>query len=186
MKQIILLITLLAVSICYAQPMASLYSDHKSFTTGDVITILIVEYTTAEASAGSQTDRSMNHGFGTSAGQGPLDFVPLSSFGANSKNSHKGKASTSREASLKGTITAKITSIDPNGNLMVKGQRSVVINGEEETTTVEGFVRPQDVQSDNSVYSHNIADAKITYKGKGSVKDGAKVGFITRFFNFLF
>ncbi|PID28843.1 MAG: flagellar basal body L-ring protein [Candidatus Cloacimonadota bacterium] len=186
MKRLFFVLIVAFFGIVYAQPSSSLYSDHKSFDTGDVITILILEYTTAEASAGSQTDKTFNHGFGSSAGQGPLDFIPLSSFGINSKNAQKGKASTSREATLKGKITAKITDIDANGNLFIKGKRSVIINGEEETTSVEGYVRPQDVRSDNSVYSHNIADAKITYKGKGAVRDGAKVGFITRFFNFLF
>ena len=83
-------------------------------------------------------------------------------------------------------MTVRIIDIDNNGNLIIKGSKSVVINGEEEQTSLEGSVRPQDVGANNTVYSNNIADAKISYKGKGDIATASKVGLITKVFNFLF
>jgi flagellar L-ring protein FlgH len=182
---------LFAVMLCGAlllnaeQP-SSLFSDHKSFTVGDVITVEIVESTTASSQANSETDRSFDHGLTTTAGQGPFSFIPLSGFSATAKNTAKGDAKTSRGSSLTGSMTARIAAIDNNGNLIIQGSRVVEINGEQEITSLEGLVRPQDVQSDNTVLSTFIADAKITYKGKGPVKDGAKIGFLSRMINYLF
>ncbi|HOD53100.1 MAG TPA: flagellar basal body L-ring protein FlgH [Candidatus Cloacimonadota bacterium] len=177
-------ITLLSTQLFSAIP--SMYSDHKSFTVGDVLTVLISESSSAKSGAKSQTDRSFNHSFNTEAGKGPLDFIPLSGLGASAANTSKGDANTSREGSLKANMTVRIVDIDNNGNLIIKGSKSVKINGEEEITSLEGVVRPQDVGSDNTVSSNNIADAQISYKGKGTVQEASKVGFITRVFNFLF
>ncbi|HPY96768.1 MAG TPA: flagellar basal body L-ring protein FlgH [Candidatus Cloacimonadota bacterium] len=181
----LLIIVLLATSSLFSA-VSSIYSDHKSFTVGDILTVIITESSSAKAGASSQTDRSFNHGFNTEAGKGPLDFIPLSGLGTSAGNSSKGDANTSREGSLKANMTVRIVSIDDNGNLVIQGTKSVLINGEEEITSLEGTVRSQDVSANNTVSSNNIADAKIEYKGKGVVAEASKVGFITRIFNFLF
>jgi flagellar L-ring protein precursor FlgH len=180
---ILILGTSLALS---AQQPTSLFSDHKSFSVGDVITVQIVESTSASAEANSETDRSFNHGVSSTAGQGPFSFIPLSGFSAEATNKAKGDAKTSRGSKLSGTMTARIAAIDSNGNLIIQGSRMVEINGEQELTSLEGTVRAQDIQADNTVLSSYIAEAKITYKGKGAVKDGAKIGFLSRVVNFLF
>ncbi len=186
MRYLMISIILLGCMSLNAAGLLSMYSDHKSFSEGDILTVLIMETSSASSAAKSQTDKSFDHGFGTAAGKGPLDFIPLSSMDINSKNSAKGDAKTSREGSLKAKMTVRIMAIDNNGNLSIKGSKSVKINGEEELTNLEGIVRPQDVQSDNTVYSFNIADAKIGYKGKGAINDGQKIGLISRIFNFIF
>ena len=182
---ICLAIALLASTALLAQ-VPSLYSDHKSFKVGDVITVLIVESTTANANANTETSKSFDHGADLSAGQGALDFIPMASFGVKAGADSKGEGSTKRTSSVKGTITAKIVHIDDAGNLVISGTRSMRINGEEEITTVEGVVRPMDVSADNSVYSYNIADASIEVKGRGDLKQASKTGLITKLFNFLF
>lgn len=186
MRYLCLILCLLGGPLLAAEQPVSLYSDHKSFTVGDVVTVIIVESTSASSQANSETDRSFNHGVTSTAGQGPFSFIPLSGFSAEASNTSKGDAKTSRGSTLSGTMTARIAAIDANGNLTIQGSRVVEINGEQEITSLEGTVRPQDVQSDNSVLSSYIADAKITYKGKGPIKDGSKVGFISRIVNFLF
>jgi len=180
------LILLLGLTLAATNQMSSLYSDHKSFSVGDILTVFISESSSASSSAGSETDKSFDHKIGSAAGQGPLDFIPLSSAGFNSSNSSKGDAKTSRKGDLSTTITVKVIEVQENGNLIVSGSRSIKINGEEEITTIEGIVRPQDISADNKVYSFNIADAKITYKGKGAGKDATRIGFLSRIFNFLF
>lgn len=186
MIKTILIIVFMVINSVLLGQFSSLYSDHKSFTVGDIITILIEESASANASAGSHTDKGFDHSFGTDAGTGPLDFIPLSSFGVGSNNRSSNDARTTRQGSFRTTMTARIIEIDEIGNLKIMGSKTVKINGEEETTTLEGIVRSADIQANNTVYSYNIADAKISYKGKGAVNDGAKVGFLTRVFNFIF
>lgn len=187
MKKIQIIIMIMSlIGILDASTVPSIYSDNKSFTIGDILTVIISESSTAKSGSTSQTDKSFDHGFSTQAGTGPLDFIPLSGMGVKAGNTSKGDANTSREGTLKANMTVRITDIDANGNLIIKGQKKVTINGEEELTMLEGVVRSQDVGADNTVSSNNIADAQITYKGKGPIADGSKVGFITRFFNFLF
>jgi flagellar L-ring protein precursor FlgH len=186
MRKIQLLIVLLSVIITLSASVPSIYSDHKSFSVGDVLTVIISESSTAKSGSTSKTDRSFDHSLNVEAGKGPFDFIPLSGFGANSANTSKGDANTSREGSFKTNMTVRITDIDANGNLVIKGQKTVTINGEEEITMLQGVVRSQDVGADNTVSSNNIADAQITYKGKGPINEASRVGFITRIFNFLF
>ncbi|MCK9328975.1 MAG: flagellar basal body L-ring protein FlgH [Candidatus Cloacimonetes bacterium] len=177
---------LISVSFLNASFYTSLYSDHKSFSIGDILTVNISETSKASSSSQSNTERSLSTNMNIQAGQGPLDFIPLSGMGGSSSNNFKGDANTSRDASLSAKMTVSIVDIDSNGNLMIKGSRVVTINGEDEITTLEGVVRSQDVGADNTIYSHNIADAKISYKGKGAVNEGSRVGLISRIFNFIF
>jgi len=165
---------------------ASLFSDHKSFSIGDILTVQIAEQSRASSSSQSRTGRQMDHGMSIQAGQGPLSFIPMTGMGGSANNSFRGDANTTRDASLNSRMTVRIVDIDQNGNLVIEGTRVVSINGEDEITTLTGIVRPQDVGADNSIHSHNIADAKISYKGKGPINEGSRVGVVTRFFNFLF
>jgi flagellar L-ring protein FlgH len=62
----------------------------------------------------------------------------------------------------------------------------VEINEEKEIIKITGVVRPQDVQKNNSIYSSSIADAQITYAGKGVANTGRRPGFLARFLNWIF
>ncbi len=185
MKSLIIILFLAVAGSLFSQH-SSLYSDHKSFSIGDILTVIILEKSSASSSSGNATTKSFGHSAGTEAGTGPLNFIPLSGMSLKGNNSAKGDAQTSRSGALKATMSARIEAIDQNGNLLIKGSKSVKINGENEITTLQGTVRPQDVSADNKIESSNIADVLISYKGKGAINDGSKVGYITRFFNFLF
>jgi flagellar L-ring protein precursor FlgH len=128
----------------------------------------------------------MDHGMSVDAGTGPLRFIHGASMGGSANNNFRGDANTTRDASLVSRMTVRIIDIDMNGNLIIEGSRVVSINGEDETTKLTGIVRPQDVGADNTVSSHNIADAKISYSGKGAINEGSRVGIFSRVFNFLF
>lgn len=183
---VILLMLIVALSLNAVKFGNSFYADHKSYEIGDILTVMITEQASASASAGEKTDKSFEHGVSTSQGAGPLDFIPLSSMGLKSNHKAEGDASTTRQGKLEATMTVRIFAIDENGNLKIKGKRSVNINGEEQLTHIEGLVRPQDVRANNTLYSYNIADAKISYSGKGTLREGSRVGLISRIFNFLF
>jgi flagellar L-ring protein precursor FlgH len=165
----------------------SLYSDRRGKQVGDVITVLIIEASKASNESGTQTAKE--HGVSAQAdrsGGGLLSFLPNFGIGAGSKANYSGKGETNRTGSLRAKVTARITEVLDNGNLMIEGSKVVEINNEKEILKVSGIIRQEDVGGDNTVYSYNIADAKIMYSGNGAVYTGQRPGIFARFFNWLF
>lgn len=169
-----------------------LVSDHKARRVGDTLTILIVESASASKQASTDTKRSSSVSAGvpnllglekSRTVSGWADLANL--INASTANSFGGSGSTSRKESLTATISAKVLSVLPNGNLQVEGRRNVRVNGEDQIIKVEGTVRPRDISSDNTITSTLIADARITYTGKGIVSDQQEQGWLFRFFNMV-
>lgn len=163
----------------------SLYSDHKAHRVGDVVTILIVEQSKAanEAKTVTRKDREFSLSGG---GKGYLDFIPLFGAEGKAKSEHEGSGATSRRGVLKATMTARVISILQNGNLIIQGSRVVEINNEKEVIVLSGVVRPQDISAQNTVYSYNIANLQISYKGKGVVHTGQRPGILSRILDWIF
>ena len=168
-----------------ARPAPSMFADHRAHQVGDVITVEIVENATAQASARTAT-KSENKNKMDGGGTGGLDFIPLFGVDANQKSEQKGDGTTSRQGALRATLTAKVVEVLTNGNLKIEGQRTVNINGEKQLTILTGIVRPEDVSSENTVPSYLIAEAKISYYGKGMVQDAQEPGFFSRVVNWIF
>ncbi|HEV7715072.1 MAG TPA: flagellar basal body L-ring protein FlgH, partial [Steroidobacteraceae bacterium] len=80
-------------------------------------------------------------------------------------------------------VTVTVMKRLPNGNLLVRGQKRISINTGSESVRVEGVIRPIDIAPDNSILSSMVADAKISYGGRGPLADAAKPGWLARFFN---
>jgi len=102
------------------------------------------------------------------------------------KNTYKGDGRTARGNSFKTTLSAKIINILPNGNFQIEGRKKIVVNGEEELIKITGEVRPDDISADNTVPSYKVANVEISYKGKGTMTQGAKPGILTRILNWIF
>lgn len=164
----------------------SLFADHRAKSVGDVVTVLIVEYSSASSSADSKTSKNSNHGYNISGGAGTSTYTPMYGLNAQRKGGFDNGAETSRSGQLTGKVTATITEITPQGNLIISGQRMAKVNGEVENISISGTVRPEDVQADNTVYSYNVANANIAYSGRGMVESGQKPGMITKFLQWLF
>jgi flagellar L-ring protein precursor FlgH len=159
----------------------SLYADHAAKRVGDILTVLIVESTSASKTASTQTKTSTaNDG----QGLGHFDFFDL--WNLQAENTSQGEGTTRRRGDLHARITVRVTEIDANGLLVVEGNRSVLVNGEEEKILLRGSVRPSDVQADNTVLSTFLADASIEYTGEGVLASAEKPGLITRLMNWIF
>ncbi|HID10817.1 MAG TPA: flagellar basal body L-ring protein FlgH [Candidatus Latescibacteria bacterium] len=172
-----------------AQPcgeVISLFSDHRARRIGDVLTVLIVEQSSASSETKSSAKKSGGHSFSTTAGQGPLSFIPL--MGASEKHSveHQGDASVFRKGELKARVTVRVVGNTENGDLVVRGVRKVEVNGDREEIVITGVVRPEDISSDNTVYSYQIADLRISYKGKGPYYRGQRMGILGWLLGWLF
>lgn len=100
--------------------------------------------------------------------QGPLPGHLLT---ADSRSSSDGKGAVVRREALQANVAAVVTQLLPNGNLVVEGKQEVQVNNEIRELVVAGIVRPEDIQSDNTVESSKIAEARISYGGRGQISD---------------
>ena len=192
-KEIISYIIYIAALMCvataplYAGPWAySLYTDRKGKQIGDVITVMVIEAAKASNDTRTETDERTSAEFEARAGGGFFDFLPGASVGSGSDVEYDGKGKTARNGELQATVSARIVDILDNGNLLVEGSKLVTINDEQEILEVSGLLRPEDVSSDNTVYSYKLADAVIRYSGDGTASDAADPGWLTRFWNWIF
>ncbi|HEX7935143.1 MAG TPA: flagellar basal body L-ring protein FlgH [Paraburkholderia sp.] len=159
-----------------------LFEDQRPRNVGDILTIVIQENVNATKSSGSGVNRSGTTSFDVpTAGflGGLFSKANLSSAGAN-KFAATGGANASNTFS--GTITVTVTGVLPNGNLMVSGEKQMLINQGNEFVRFSGVVNPNTISNLNAVYSTQVADAKIEYSAKGYVDEAENMGWLQRFF----
>src|SRR4030065_1973669 len=154
------------------RPQSFLFSDSKAGRVGDVVTVRIVESSKGNKKASTKTAKDSSLSTSISAFFGmSSDKLSQASVGAETSEKHDGAGSTSRSSELTAVITAGVIDVMPNGNLVIDGRREGVVNNETQLLSVTGTVRPEDIGPNNTVLSSYIADAKITYTGKGGGAD---------------
>jgi flagellar L-ring protein FlgH len=165
--------------------MRSLFSDQKANRVGDAVMIYVVETSSASNDAKTSSSRQ---GSVSLAGSGAMSTTPLPNVSMNlgTTNTFAGEGSTASNGSVQAKISARVDSVLPNGNLMIRGNRTIVINGEEQIISIAGIIRSSDIQADNSVYSNNISDAVIKVHGNGIVSRAQEPGWLTKIFHWLF
>lgn len=162
----------------------SLYADKKARAIGDLVTLIIVERAQATQSATTQTGSDGKVQVGPIALADIVPVIPpISAGGSDSANA---RGSTTRGGSLNARMTAKVVDVLPNGNLVIEGRQTIIVNKEEQIIVVSGIVRPKDIAPDNTVLSTFVADATISYEGTGPIGDKQSPGLLTRIFNWLF
>ncbi len=165
---------------------ASLFSDIKAHKVGDILTVMI--YENSNAATQNETKTEKNGDFSTSGGpgHGTLRFIPFFSASGSNQNSYDGKGENLRSQVLRSKISVTVVGIKENGDLIIKGTRTIGISKDKETITLTGVVRQKDIKPDNSIESYLVADAEISYTGKGTANDAARPGIVMRFLNWLF
>jgi flagellar L-ring protein precursor FlgH len=161
-----------------------IFTDRKARNIGDIVTIVVDEKAEGENNANTDLKRSSS----TTAGiTGFLQTQPEQkylvggySLGGATDNNHKGEGKTNRDGILKGRISARVVRVLPNGNLIIEGRRMLTVNSEDQFMVITGLIRPDDVTTDNLIYSQYIADARIVYAGKGVVDDKMRPGWMAR------
>ncbi|MGM9514304.1 flagellar basal body L-ring protein FlgH [Roseateles sp. DB2] len=139
----------------------SLTADRRRFEVGDALTILVIENATASSSANTGTQRDAQLGVALST---PSRDRHLS---GNTSNEFNGTGRTQRAGRLLAQITVLVREVLPNGDLRVAGDQLLEINGERQTIHAEGRVRPRDVNEQNTVQSHRLAEARLSFAGDG-------------------
>lgn len=156
----------------------SLFEDIKARRVGDILTVMLVEQTSGTKAAGT----NMNQNTAMTL-EPPL--VGLASrtdigFDVSSNGTFAGESGSSQSNSLSGSITVTVTEVLPGGNLRVQGEKWVEINQGKEFVRLGGVVRPRDVKPNNTILSTQVADARITYSGKGAGADSNVIGWAAR------
>jgi flagellar L-ring protein precursor FlgH len=178
-----------------------LFQDKKALRIGDIITIVLSESTNASKNADTELSKDTSLGLGsptvlgnggtggangTAIGGGALSIgagttdLSVSYTGANA---FKAETDTKQSNQLQGTITVTVHQVYPNGNLFIKGEKWISLNQGSEFIRVAGIVRPEDISKDNQIQSSRIANAKISYGGKGPLAEANEEGWLSRFFN---
>ena len=98
----------------------------------------------------------------------------------NSDATHDGSGNINDAETVVAKIAVRVVDVLPNRNLIVEGKRETAFSGERQTIVLRGVVRTDDVASDNTVFSYNVADATIQIIGKGTVSDSQNKGWFTR------
>jgi flagellar L-ring protein FlgH len=167
-----------------------LFEDNRAREVGDILIVILMESTDAQKSASTDASKQSNLAvsnptlFGTPVNLGNSGISNLQ-FGADSTQDFKGSGSSSQSNSLNGSIGVVVSEVLSNGNLVVRGEKIIALNQGDEHVRLSGIVRAQDISPDNTVLSTQVANANISYGGKGTVNAANVLGFLSKFF-FLF
>jgi flagellar L-ring protein FlgH len=154
------------------------FSDPRASRTGDIVTVLIQINDQAQLNNSTgRTRKSTQSGgvtnfFGLEQAPGrilPQGFDPANMIGTNSNGAFAGQGQVQRNERVDMTVAAIVTQVLPNGNLVVAGRQEVRINNELRELLVSGIVRPQDISSANQVRHTQMAEARISYGGRGQI-----------------
>jgi flagellar L-ring protein precursor FlgH len=164
----------------------ALFENPTARRVGDVITIRLAEKTDATKSSSTSTAKKSDASIAGPIVAGrpvTVNGTEVLKGSLASDTAFDGAGSSKQSNSLEGDITVAVVKRLSNGNLFVRGQKWIGINQGQEFIRVQGVIRPIDIQPDNSVASYKVANAMISYGGKGALANANKQGLLARFFN---
>jgi flagellar L-ring protein precursor FlgH len=164
-------------------PLGMLFVDQKAHTVGDLVTVSIVEDASASKEATTQTARSSSVSAGIDAFFGLERYIPPPGnpkVGGSLSNNFDGSGKTARSGKVTATMTAVVTALLPNGNLVIEGSREITVNNEQATIVLSGVVRPKDISAQNTVLSTALGNAQIAYYGNGIIAEKQRPGWLAR------
>lgn len=160
-----------------------LFEDRRARYVGDIITINIVENTSASKNSETKASRdsSVDATVPTILG---LPFKTLQGTALNASNStaFDGKGSNTSANTFQSTLTCTVIEVLPNGNLLVSGEKQIGLKEGEEFVRFSGVVNPGTISSSNTVQSTQVADARLEFKANGFVDTAQVMGWLGRFF----
>ena len=164
----------------------ALFENATARRAGDIVTIRLVEATNASKSSSTTTKKATTLDLPNPTLFGKpvsLNGVPVLENQVNNATNFDGQGDSKQSNQLTGDITVAVVRRLPNGNLLVQGQKWIGINQGREFIRIQGVIRPIDIQPDNSIESTKVANASISYGGKGALADANKQSWLARFFN---
>ncbi len=176
-----------------ARPIANLYTDQTVSRPGDIVTVIIS--INDQAKFDNTTDRSKtaasnltsNWGYtqGGASSSGGGSTPSSLAIGATSTSSTQGAGNIDRQEQIQVSVAAVVTEVLPNGNLVISGSQEVRVNYELRQLTVAGIVRPTDISRANTVSYDRVAEARISYGGRGRLSEVQQPSWGQELWDFL-
>ncbi|MCR5869289.1 MULTISPECIES: flagellar basal body L-ring protein FlgH [unclassified Sphingomonas] len=167
------------------------FSDQRAARMGDILTIKINIADKAEVGNNTSRVRTGSESASIASLLGlekllPKALNPANLASTDSKSQSGGGGNISRSETINMTMSAIVTNVFPNGNLGIRGRQEVRVNNELRELVVSGVVRPQDIGRDNSVRHSQIAEARISYGGRGQLSDAQQARWGQQIYDALF
>ncbi|NET71302.1 MAG: flagellar basal body L-ring protein FlgH [Sphaerospermopsis sp. SIO1G2] len=156
------------------------FRDQRAARIGDILTVNVTINDRAELANESERTRDVTENiaapdiYGLESLYGTLTPGtpnPQSLFNISGSTTNTGEGSVEREERIETRVAAVITQVLPNGNFVIHGSQEVRVNFEVREIVVSGIIRPEDIGSNNTIASDQIAEARITYGGRGQMTD---------------
>ena len=154
------------------------FKDQRAHQVGDILTVKVNINDTAQFANETQRSRTttedsaITNFIGANTIANPAKAVlPGSLLNTNGDSSTDGKGSINRQEELQTNVAAVVTQALPNGNLVIEGKQEIKVNFEVRELIVAGIVRPEDIDSDNTIDLPKIAEARVAYGGRGQITD---------------
>jgi flagellar L-ring protein precursor FlgH len=173
-----------------AGPGAALVRDTRAYRVNDLLRIRVQESSLGANESSTALDRSSQASFGAPVAFGledpnaaPGEFNLASVLSVDSESKFSGDGATSRSSRVVGYITARVMRVLPNGDLIIAGQKNVMVNRDRQILTLVGSVRPVDVSAANEISSAGVGDLTVRLWGQGEVDDTVRQGWFMRIMN---
>ncbi len=170
----------------YQQGMrVGLFEDTTAKYIGDVLTIILIENTNASATSNtnSSKDNKVDLPGPTLAGQTVTkDGVEILTNKFSGEREFSGQGTSAMNSSLNGKISVTVAEVLPNRNMIVRGEKMMMLNQSDEYVRFIGIVRPQDIEQDNTIKSTRVANVHVAYGGQGTLSAANKMGPLGHFF----
>ncbi|MCE2992191.1 MAG: flagellar basal body L-ring protein FlgH [Candidatus Jidaibacter sp.] len=156
------------------------FRDQRARSVGDILKVIITIQDKAKMDNQTQTSRNDTSNLGIPNFLGiesqlgkvlPEAVNPSKLVGVKSADANSGLGKIDRKETINTTFAATVIKILPSNNLVIKGTQEIKINTEVREITIEGIVRPEDINSSNAVTLDQIAEARVTYGGRGNISD---------------
>jgi len=162
-----------------------LASDLRARYVGDLLTVLIVEESRSAATSSADTERETAIQI-----QGAAEITDVTSGEATGSaaiaHEFNGQGAITRTGRLVARVSVTVVDVLPNGDLVVNGSQQIVFNQEVQSIVVNGQVRPEDIQRDNTVFSPRLANAAIEYTGDGILANAEAKSWFSMLFDWIF
>jgi len=176
-----------------AELAGSLYSDKQvEYRVGDIVMVMVSETTAAETSAQTDTDKKSELSAESEStfltgdeGLNAFKQGLMPNWDLKGQNKFESDGTTRRKNTLTTVVSVAVTEVLPSGNVRVEGSKTVTVNRERTTISVNGILRPADVTARNTVLSSQLADAQILIEGHGPLWNTQRRGLVTRFLDWV-
>ncbi|HLT76195.1 MAG TPA: flagellar basal body L-ring protein FlgH [Ferrovibrio sp.] len=171
------------------------FKDQRATKVGDILTVSVDLQDRAQV----QNNTSTSRGNSESAGlpnflgieTGALERIfsgitPSSAVGVESESQVQGQGQINRQEQIRVNVAALVTQVLPNGNLVVQGRQEIRVNNEIRELLVQGIVRPEDITATNVVNHTQMAEARISYGGRGQLSDVQQARWGQQIYDIIF